>query len=98
MNYRVKADMYIVDRIFDRGALILGTGKKAQRAEIIRGTAGGKSQGTIPLARLSRSRPLPPQLHYRLPVPRILTNRAARRIDHVSSETGCAIHGRPQRD
>jgi type IV secretion system protein VirB9 len=42
VNYRVKGDMYIVDRLFERGALILGVGKKAQRAEIIRGTYGGK--------------------------------------------------------
>lgn len=42
VNYRVKGDMYIVDRLFERGALILGVGKKAQRAEIIRGTFRGK--------------------------------------------------------
>jgi P-type conjugative transfer protein TrbG len=42
VNYRVKGDMYIVDRLFERGALILGVGKKAQRAEIIRGTYRGK--------------------------------------------------------
>ncbi len=42
VNYRVKGDMYIVDRIFERGALILGAGKKAHRAEIIRGTYRGK--------------------------------------------------------
>jgi hypothetical protein len=34
--------MYIVDRLFERGALILGVGKKARRAEIIRGTYRGK--------------------------------------------------------
>ena len=27
VNYRVKGDMYIVDRLFERGALILGAGK-----------------------------------------------------------------------
>lgn len=42
VNYRVKGDMYIVDRLFERGALILGVGKKARRAEIIRGTYKGK--------------------------------------------------------
>jgi len=36
VNYRVKGDMYIVDRLFDRAALILGTGKKAQKVEIQR--------------------------------------------------------------
>ena len=42
VNYRVKGDMYIVDRLFERGALILGVGKKTRRAEIIRGTYRGK--------------------------------------------------------
>ncbi|WP_051669913.1 P-type conjugative transfer protein TrbG [Bryobacter aggregatus] len=42
VNYRVKGEMYIVDRLFERGALILGVGKAAQRAEIIRGTYRGK--------------------------------------------------------
>lgn len=50
VNYRVKGDMYIVDRIFDRGALILGAGKKAQRAEIIRGTGKGKKPRGDPYA------------------------------------------------
>ena len=36
VNYRVKGDMYIVDRLFDRAELILGTGKKAQKVEIQR--------------------------------------------------------------
>ena len=44
VNYRVKGDMYIVDRLFERGALLLGVGKKAQRAEIIRGTYRGKTK------------------------------------------------------
>ena len=52
VNYRVKADMYIVDRIFDRGALILGVGKKAQRAEIIRGSALGKKPKGDPYAKV----------------------------------------------
>lgn len=38
VNYRVKGDMYIVDRIFERGALVLGVGKKSRRVDIIRGT------------------------------------------------------------
>lgn len=42
VNYRVKGDIYIVDRLFERGALLLGVGKKTQRAEIIRGTYRGK--------------------------------------------------------
>jgi len=42
VNYRVKGDMYIVDRLFERGALILGVGKKTRRAEITRGTYRGK--------------------------------------------------------
>lgn len=42
VNYRVKGDMYVVDRLFERGALLLGVGKKGQRAEIIRGTYRGK--------------------------------------------------------
>jgi type IV secretion system protein TrbG len=36
-NYRVKDQIYIVDRIFDRANLVLGGGKKAQKVEIIRG-------------------------------------------------------------
>lgn len=36
VNYRVKDNMYIVDRLFDRAELILGTGKKAQKVEIER--------------------------------------------------------------
>ena len=38
LNYRVKGDMYIADRIFDRAQLVLGAGKKARKVEIIRGT------------------------------------------------------------
>ena len=45
VNYRVKGNMYIVDRLFERGALILGAGKQARRAEIIRGTFRGKVKG-----------------------------------------------------
>ncbi|MGA2602019.1 MAG: ATPase, T2SS/T4P/T4SS family [Bryobacteraceae bacterium] len=36
-NYRVKDQTYIVDRIFDRANLVLGSGKKAQKVEIGRG-------------------------------------------------------------
>ena len=42
VNYRVKGDLYVVDRLFERGALLLGVGKKQKRAEIIRGTSGIK--------------------------------------------------------
>ncbi len=36
VNYRVKDDMYIVDRLFERAELILGSGKKARKVEIDR--------------------------------------------------------------
>jgi type IV secretion system protein TrbG len=36
-NYRVKDQTYIVDRLFDRANLVLGSGKKAQQVEISRG-------------------------------------------------------------
>jgi type IV secretion system protein TrbG len=36
-NYRVKDQTYIVDRIFDRANLVLGSGKKAEKVEISRG-------------------------------------------------------------
>ena len=36
-NYRVKDQTYIVDRLFDRAKLVLGSGKKALRVEISRG-------------------------------------------------------------
>jgi type IV secretion system protein VirB9 len=38
VNYRVKGDVYIVDRLFDRARLVLGAGKKAEIVEITRGT------------------------------------------------------------
>jgi type IV secretion system protein VirB9 len=38
VNYRVKGDMYILDRLFDRARLVLGAGKKAETVEITRGT------------------------------------------------------------
>ena len=55
VNYRVKGDMYIVDRLFERGALILGAGKQAQKAEIVRGTYKGKVKGD-PYARMEGRR------------------------------------------
>jgi len=36
-NYRVKDQTYIVDRLFDRANLVLGSGKKVQKVEISRG-------------------------------------------------------------
>lgn len=35
-NYRVRQQTYVVDRIFDRAELVLGSGKKAQKVEIAR--------------------------------------------------------------
>jgi type IV secretion system protein TrbG len=40
-NYRVKDQMYIVDRLFDRAQLVLGSGKKAQKVEISHGNSKG---------------------------------------------------------
>ena len=37
LNYRVKGDMYIADRIFDRAQLVLGADKRAKKVEITRG-------------------------------------------------------------
>ena len=39
-NYRVREQTYIVDRLFDRARLVLGTGKKAQKVEISRDPRG----------------------------------------------------------
>lgn len=39
-NYRVKNQTYIVDRLFDHANLVLGSGKKAQKVEIIREPKG----------------------------------------------------------
>ena len=36
VNYRVKDQLYVVDRLIDRAQLILGAGKKAQKVEITR--------------------------------------------------------------
>jgi type IV secretion system protein TrbG len=40
-NYRVRDLMYIVDRLFDRANLVLGSGKKAQKVEISRAEPKG---------------------------------------------------------
>lgn len=47
VNYRVKGTLYIVDRLFEHGALILGAGKKAKRLDIVRGTYQGKVKGDV---------------------------------------------------
>jgi len=39
VNYRVKDNTYIEDRLFDRAELVVGDGKKAQKVEITRGSA-----------------------------------------------------------
>jgi P-type conjugative transfer protein TrbG len=39
-NYRVRQQTYIVDRLFDRARLVLGSGKKAQKVEISREPKG----------------------------------------------------------
>lgn len=39
-NYRVKDQTYVVDRLFDRADLVLGSGKKAQKVEITRANKG----------------------------------------------------------
>ncbi|MDL2264642.1 TrbG/VirB9 family P-type conjugative transfer protein, partial [Synergistaceae bacterium OttesenSCG-928-I11] len=36
VNYRTKNDMYVVDRVFDKGALIVGTGSHQDRVVITR--------------------------------------------------------------
>ena len=36
VNYRVKDNYYIVDRLFDKGALLLGAGKHTEKVEITR--------------------------------------------------------------
>ena len=36
VNYRMKEQTYIVDRLFERAKLLLGSGKKAQKVEIYR--------------------------------------------------------------
>ena len=36
VNYRVKDNIYLVDRLFDRAALLLGVGKHQTKVEIVR--------------------------------------------------------------
>jgi type IV secretion system protein VirB9 len=36
VNYRMKGQTYIVDRVFDHAQLVLGSGKKGQKVEITR--------------------------------------------------------------
>lgn len=36
LNYRVKGSMYIVDRLLDRARMVTGSGKKAEKVEIVR--------------------------------------------------------------
>jgi type IV secretion system protein VirB9 len=36
VNYRLKGDMYIVDRLFDHAQLVIGGGKKSRKVEIKR--------------------------------------------------------------
>jgi type IV secretion system protein TrbG len=38
VNYRVQGNVYIVDRLFDRARLILGSGRKARKADITSGS------------------------------------------------------------
>jgi P-type conjugative transfer protein TrbG len=40
VNYRMKDQTYIVDRLFERAQLVLGSGKKAQKVEIFRENRG----------------------------------------------------------
>ena len=46
VNYRVKDNIYIVDRLFDRAALLLGVGKHQTKVEIVReqGVKNGKTE------------------------------------------------------
>jgi hypothetical protein len=59
-NYRVKDQMYIVDRLFDRGQLVLGSGKKARRRW--RSVMGTAKDNSIPPVRPIES---PTQLEIR---------------------------------
>jgi P-type conjugative transfer protein TrbG len=57
VNYRVKDNMYIVDRLFDRAALLLGSGKHQIKVELIRKgeVSGGKVPGQVPQAQPASS-------------------------------------------
>jgi type IV secretion system protein VirB9 len=46
VNYRVKDNYYIVDRLFDKAALLLGSGKSTQKVEIIRQGKAAHPKGT----------------------------------------------------
>ena len=48
VNYRVKDNVYIVDRLFDRAALLLGVGKHQTKVEIVR-EHEVKNQNTEPV-------------------------------------------------
>lgn len=43
VNYRVEGSVYIVDRLFDRARLSVGTGRQARKADIIRGSWKGRT-------------------------------------------------------
>jgi P-type conjugative transfer protein TrbG len=61
VNYRVKDNTYIVDRLFDRAALLLGSGKHQTKVELIRKVeiSGHKAPGQIseaqPTSRITQS-------------------------------------------
>ncbi len=57
VNYRVKDNMYIVDRLFDRAALLLGSGKHQRKVELVRKAevSGGKAPGQTPQAQPASS-------------------------------------------
>jgi type IV secretory pathway VirB9-like protein len=38
VNYRVKSDYYIVDRLFDKAELIIGVGSTQEKVKIVRKT------------------------------------------------------------
>ena len=46
VNYRVKGDVYVVDRLFNRAALIVGAGKHAKKVEITRRAQIGEEKTT----------------------------------------------------
>jgi type IV secretion system protein TrbG len=57
INYRVKDNTYIVDRLFDRAALLLGSGKHQVKVELIRQAevSGGKAPGQAPRGQAASS-------------------------------------------
>jgi len=46
VNYRVKGDVYVVDRLFNHAALIVGAGKHAKKVEITRRTQIGEERNS----------------------------------------------------